>query len=94
MRIRPDDTKYNIEAGFHAAMNMMDKEIEFKYIPCYNLTIGENPIYFVGERGQPFTEIITSGDKKSGKFVTFYIYGDEVVGFVTVGYKNLHLYLH
>ena len=25
--------------------------------------------------------------------MTFYVYGDEIVGFVTVGYQNLHLYL-
>ena len=40
-----------------------------------------------------FTEIITKGDPASGKFVTFYVYGNEIVGFVTCGYQKLHLYL-
>jgi hypothetical protein len=30
---------------------------------------------------------------KSGKFVVYYIFGEEIVGFLTFGYKNLHLYL-
>jgi hypothetical protein len=25
--------------------------------------------------------------------VVFYVYGNEIIGFLTVGYKNLHLYL-
>jgi hypothetical protein len=33
------------------------------------------------------------GDMKSGKFVVYYIFGEEIVGFLTFGYKNLHLYL-
>lgn len=30
---------------------------------------------------------------ESGRFLVWYIYGEEVVGFTTVGYQNLHLYL-
>ena len=30
-RIRTNDVKYNIEAGFYAAMNMLNKRVEFKY---------------------------------------------------------------
>ena len=93
IRVCTDDVKYNIEAGFYAAMNMLDKRCEFRYLPFTNLTIGDTHVYFVGERNQAYTEIITSGDVKSNKFVTFYIYGNEIVGFVTVGYQNLHLYL-
>jgi len=93
LRVRTDDVKYNIEAGFYASMQMLDKDCEFKYIPMTNLTIGKTPIYFHGERNHPFTEVIVSGDIKSGKFVAFYIYGDEIAGFVTVGYQNLHIYL-
>ena len=37
--------------------------------------------------------MIVSGDINSDKFVAFYVYGDEIVGFVTVGFQNLHLYL-
>jgi len=51
VRIRTDDVKYNIESGFYAAMNMLDKRVDFKYLPLTNLTIGENHVYFVGERG-------------------------------------------
>lgn len=93
IKFRTDDVKWNIEAGFYCAMNMLDKRIEFKQIPMTNLTIGDCHIYHVGERNTPFTEIILSGDPESGKFVAFYCYGDEICSFVTVGYQNLHLYL-
>lgn len=94
LRVRSDDVKYNIEQGFYAAMNMLDKRCEFRYLPMYNLTIGDTKIFYVGERNTPFTEIIVSGDVNSGKYVVFYVYGDEICSFVTVGYQNLHLYLH
>jgi len=93
VKVRPDDVRFNVESGFFAAMSMLDKRMEFKYIPMTNLKLGGKQIYFVGERGQAFTEIITSGDVDSGKYVVFYAYGDEICGFVTVGYQNLHLYL-
>lgn len=50
IKIRCDDVKYNIESGFYAAMNMLDKRCEFRYIPMTNLTIGDKAIYFIGER--------------------------------------------
>lgn len=67
-------------------MNMLDKRVEWRYIPFTHFKIGDCPINFVGERNHAFTEIITSGDIDSGKFVAFYVYGDEIVGFVTVGF--------
>lgn len=67
--MRTDDVKYNVESGFYAAMNMLDKQVEFNYIPMTALRIGDKHIYFVGERNIVFNEIITSGDPTSGKFV-------------------------
>ena len=40
-KMRTDDLKYNIEAGFFAAMNMVDKRVEFRYIPLTNLKLGD-----------------------------------------------------
>jgi hypothetical protein len=85
--------KYNIEQGFYAAMNMMDKQVEFNYFHMNSLKIGNTDIYYVGEPKNAYTEIIMKGDPASGKFVAFYVYGDEIVGFVTCGYSKLHLYL-
>ena len=34
-----------------------------------------------------------SGNPESGKFVAFFVYGDEICGFLTCGYTNLHIYL-
>jgi hypothetical protein len=93
MRIRTTDVKYNIEQGFYAAMNMMDKQVEFNYFHLYQLKIGNTTLYYVGEPQNAYTEVITKGDPKTGKFVTFYVYGNEIVGFVTCGYSKLHLYL-
>lgn len=92
-RMREDDKAYNIEAAFYAAMNMLDKRVEFRYIPHTYMTINDKNIHFVGERGQKFSEVVIDGDESTGRFVIWYIYGEEVVGFVTVGYTNLHLYL-
>lgn len=93
IRVRTDDIKYNIESAFYAAMWALDKEVEFKYIPVTQLRIGDKKIYHVGEREQPITEVIFSGKPESGKFVAFFVYGDEVCGFLTCGYQNLHIYL-
>jgi hypothetical protein len=50
VKVRTNDVKYNIESGFFAAMNMLDKRVEFRYIPMHSLKIGDVPMYFVGER--------------------------------------------
>lgn len=92
-KIRTTDIKYNIEAGFFAAMAMLDKRIEFKYFPMTSLKIGNTPIYYVGERGTPFHEIIINGSVEDRKFVAYFIYGNEITAFMTCGYQNLHLYL-
>ena len=86
MRLRTNDAKYNIEQGFYAAMNMMDKQVEFNYFHMYQLKIGDKYLYYVGEPQNAFTEIITKGDPATGKFVVFYVYGNEIVGFCTYGY--------
>ena len=94
IKIRTDDVKYNIESGFYAAMNMLDKQVEFRYLPMTPLTIGEKKLYFVGERDQPMTGVIFKGNPGSEKWVAFFTYGDEICGFLTCGYTNLHIYLH
>ena len=93
LKVRTDDIKYNIEAALYASLWMLDKEVEFKHIPFQSLKIGEKKFYIVGEREQPITDCIISGDPKSGKFVAFFVYGDEICGFLTCGYNNLHIYL-
>ena len=93
VKIRTDDVKYNIESAFYAAMWTLDKEVEFKYIPVTRLKIGDKNIYHVGEREQPITEVILNGTPESGKFVAFFVYGEEICGFLTCGYTNLHIYL-
>ena len=57
------------------------------------MKINDVPIHFVGERKHKFNEIIIEGDTDGNKFIIWYVYGEEVVGFLTVGYTNLHLYL-
>jgi hypothetical protein len=93
VKVRTSDIKYNIEAGFFAAMSMMDKRVEFRYFPMTPLKVGTTPIYFVGERASPYHEVIINGSVEDKKFVAFFVYGNEITGFVTCGYQNLHLYL-
>ena len=75
-------------------MNMLDKEVDFKYIPVTNLKLGKHQLYFVGEREQYYTEIITYRDLYSDKWVAYFIFGDEICGFMTCGYRNLHIYMY
>jgi hypothetical protein len=84
---------YNIEAGWFAAMNMMNKRVEFRFFPLASMSINDKPIYFVGERNAPFHEVIINGNVDEHKFVAFFVYGNEITGFMTCGYQNLHLYL-
>lgn len=93
VKIRTQDIKYNIESGFFAAMAMLDKRIEFRYFPMTTLKVGDTPLYYVGERGTPYHEIIINGSVEKRKFVAYFVYGNEIVAFVTCGYQNLHLYL-
>ena len=93
IKVRTDDIKYNIESGFYAAMNMLDKQVEFRYLPMTPLTIGDKKLYFVGEREQPITRVILRGKLGDEKWVAFFCYGDEICGFLTCGYQNLHIYL-
>ena len=92
-RIRGDHQAYNMEAAFFAAMSMLDKRVEFRYIPHSYLQINDVPFHFVGETNHKHSEIILDGDVDSGRFIMWYVYGEEIIGFCTVGYKNLHLYL-
>lgn len=93
LKVRTNDIKYNIESGFFAAMSMLDKRVEFRYFPFTPLRIGTTPIYYVGERNAPYHEVIINGSVEQRKFVAYFVYGNEVTGFMTCGYQNLHLYL-
>lgn len=90
---RTDNVKHAVQMGFIAAMNMVDKHLSFYDLPMTHLDIGGTKIYYHGERGMPFTEIVMSQGYEEGKFVAWYLYGDKIVGCVTVGFQNLHLYL-
>ena len=85
-RVRSDHAAYNIEAAFYAAMNMLDKRVEFRYIPHLYLNINDIPVHFVGETNQKYIETIIEGDVNTNKFIVWYVQGEEVVGFCTVGY--------
>jgi len=92
-KVRTGDLAYNIECGFYAAMNMLDKQVQFRYIPMTPLTIGQKNLYFIGEKEQPFTDVIWHGKPGDDKWVAFFVFGDEICGFLTCGYQNLHIYL-
>lgn len=93
LRMRTDNAGFNVDAGFFAAMSMLDKRIVMNYIPHTYLRINGVPIHYIGERNNRSTEVIMEGDPKKDKFILYYIYGEEVIGFATVGYQNAHLFL-
>mmetsp|Transcript_4103 Transcript_4103/g.6936 ORF Transcript_4103/g.6936 Transcript_4103/m.6936 type:complete len:226 (+) Transcript_4103:153-830(+) len=90
---RVDNSGQNSEQGFYAALAMLNKRIGFKYIPHHYIMVNNVPFHFVGERNQSYTEVVMEGSVKDGKFIMYYLQGQEVVGFCTVGYQNIHLYL-
>jgi hypothetical protein len=65
---------------------MMDKRSEFRYLPFMPMKINGTPVYFVGERNQPFHEVIINGSVEDKKFVAYFVYGGEVTGFLTCGF--------
>ena len=83
---RTPDVKYNIEAGFYASMCMLDKAMIFNHIPMTRLNLPDREIYYVGERGFKFDEFHIDGDVASGKYVVYFFKGEEIMGFVTIGF--------
>ena len=65
---------------------MMNKRVEFRYFPLSRIQIGDKNIYYVGEREPAYHEVIFNGDPLSGKFIAYFVFGNEVVGFLTCGY--------
>ena len=92
-RARMENVAFNIEAGFFAAMNMLDKRVEFRYIPHTYMKINDIDVHYIGEVPNKYNETIIEGDVNKNRFIVWYIYGEEIVGFCTVGYQNLHIYL-
>lgn len=84
---------YNMGAAAMAVMSMMDKLIEYRAIPQKYLLIDDIPIHFSGEYRHSFVETIIEGSVEKNKFIVWYVMGEEVIGFCTVGYNNLHIYL-
>lgn len=82
-----------MEAGYFCGLTAMEKRVEFRHIPHQHMTINEKPIHFLGEINQKYSEIVIDGDINSDKFVIYYIWGEEVVGVLTFGYTNLHLFI-
>lgn len=72
---------------------MLDKRVEFRHIPHYYVSVNDIPVHFVGELNHDYIETIVEGDHRDNKFIVWYINGEEVIGFLTVGYTNIHLYL-
>lgn len=85
-RYRTANVAYNIESGVYAAMNMMDKRVYMKNLPMTHLQIGNTAINYVGEREPSFNEVVVNGNPESGQFVAYFVFGEEVIGFMTFGY--------
>ena len=56
--VTTNDTKFNAETGHYAACQMMDKDVEFTYMPMARLSLPGREIYYVGERNTMYDEII------------------------------------
>jgi len=67
-------------------MNMLDKRVEFRYVPFTPINLGNTPVYYIGERNSPFHEIVINGSVEKRKFVAYFLYGNEVTGILTCGF--------
>jgi hypothetical protein len=72
-RIRGENVGFNTDGAFFAAMNMLNKQLEFRYIPHHYMNINDIPIHFVGEINQKFIETIIEGDVETNKFIIWYV---------------------
>ena len=93
-RMRDENVAWNVDAGFFCALCALQKRVNYRSIPHYYFSIDGKPFHFVGEMEQKYTEMIFDGDINDERFVIYYVWGEEIVGFLTVGYQNLHIYLH
>ena len=82
-----------MEAGYFAGLTALDKRVEFRYIPHQYLNINERPVHFIGEPQQRYSEVIVDGNINDDKLIIYYVWCEEIVGILTFGYQNLHLYL-
>lgn len=91
---RQPGVAYNTQSGMFAALNMMDKTVEMLYVPMQRIKMPDNSnVYYIGEKGFFYDEVLIDGDVTSKKFVLYLLKGDEIMGFITFGFQNLHLYL-
>jgi hypothetical protein len=65
---------------------MLDKRVEFRYIPHTYFRINDLDVHYVGEINHKYNETIIEGDINSNRFIIWYVFGEEVIGFCTVGY--------
>ena len=75
-----------MEAAFFAGLTAINKRVEFRHVPHTYLTLNELPVHFVGEPNHRYSEVIIEGDLNSDKFIVYYVWGEEIVGFLTFGY--------
>lgn len=85
-RSRSDNVGFNMEAAYFAGLTAINKRVEFRHVPHTYLTLNENPVHFVGEPNQRYSEVVVEGDLNSDKFIVYYVWGEEIVGFLTFGY--------
>ena len=52
---------------------MLHKLVKFQYIPLERVSVGDQELYFYGERNNAYDETIVEGDINNGKFVTYYL---------------------
>ena len=92
-KYRCPDLQYNSEAGFFAALSLLNKQVRFYHMPMKHLRFFGHDFYYVGERSPGYNQVAIEGSPDQMRFVAYFIYGDEVIGTLSCGFKNIHLYL-
>lgn len=75
------------QQGAIGALNMLDKNVPFDYVPYYWTRMWDKTLQFTGN-GSDFDEVFVDGDLSKHTFSAFYSKNGKVVGFASMGVPN------
>ena len=75
------------QQGAIGALNMLDKNVPYDYVPYYWTRMWDKTLQFTGN-GENFDEVFVDGDLSQYKFVAYYFKQGELVGCASMGVDN------
>ena len=75
------------QQGAIGALNMLDKNVAFDYVPYYWTRMWDKTLQFTGN-GSSFDEVFVDGDLSKHTFSAYYSKNGKIVGFASMGVPN------